>query len=146
MSELFDKFSEAYKALEKKDVSKMDALFADDIVFTTPERTLYGREAAISRFQANQDAFSELYLDVDYDTMVIDAGDSCCVEFVISGKFSGSLDSTVSISDGEVEETVAPTGKSFKMRSTDHIWWRDGKIYRFNVYYDPAEVTRQLVG
>lgn len=146
MSELFDRFSEAYKALEQKDVSKMEALFADDIVFTTPERTLHGKDAAIARFQANQDAFSELFLDVDYGTMVIDAGDSCCVEFVISGTFSGALDTTVSISDGEVDDSVAPTGKRFTMRSTDHVWWRDGKIYRFNVYYDPTEVTRQLAG
>ena len=145
MSELFDRFSEAYKALEQKDVSKMEALFAEDIVFVTPERTLYGREAAISRFQANQDAFSDLVLDVDREKMVIDAGDCVAVEFIISGTFTGALDSTVSIRDDEVEDSVAPTGKSFTMRSTDHVWWRDGKIYQFNVYYDPAEVTRQLV-
>lgn len=93
----------------------------------------------------NQNAFSELFLDVDYDTMVIDAGDSVCVEFVISGVFTGDLDTTVSINDGEVDETVAPTGKKFSIRTTDHVWWKDGKIVRFNVYYDPAEMTRQLV-
>lgn len=145
MSELFDKFSAAYKALEQRDVSKMEALFADDIVFVTPERTHHGCADAIARFKANQDAFSELHLEVDHDAMVIDAGDSVAVEFIISGTFTGDLDASVSINDGEVGDSVAATGKKFTMRSTDHVWWRDGKIYRFNVYYDPAEVTRQLV-
>lgn len=151
MSELFDRFSAAYKALEQKDgkvgdVSLMDALFDEEIVFTTPERTLHGRKEAISRFEANQHAFSELFLDVDPETMVMDAGDCVAVEFVISGRFTGDLDASVSINDGEVGDSVAPTGQAFKMRSTDHVWWRDGKIYRFNVYYDPQEVTRQIVG
>lgn len=145
MSELFDKFSDAYKALEKKDVSKMDALFADDIEFVTPERVVHGRVEAIERFQANQEAFSELFLDVDYEAGVIDAGDCVAVEFIISGSFTGTLDSSISINDGDVGDSVAATGKKFTMRSTDHVWWRDGKIYRFHVYYDPAEVTRQLV-
>jgi len=145
MSELFDRFSEAYKALERRDVSKMAALFADDIVFVTPERTMKGKEEAISRFEANQAAFSEMFLDVDYATGVIDAGDSCAVEFVISGTMKGDLDTTVSINDGEVADTVAATGKKFTIRTTDHVWWRDGKIYKFTVYYDPAEATRQLV-
>lgn len=144
MSELFDRFSEAYKALEVGDVSKMEALFAEDIVFTTPERTMRGREEAISRFKANQDAFSDLVLEVDEDSMVIDAGDCCAVEFVISGTFTGSLDTTKSIDDGDKPGELAGTGRRFTMRSTDHVWWKDGKIYRFNVYYDPNEVIHQL--
>jgi ketosteroid isomerase-like protein len=150
MSELFDKFSAAYKALEQRpgkpgDTSLMYDLFAEDIVFTSPERTLHGRDQAIARFTANQKAFSELTLNVDYDTMVIDAGHACCVEFVISGVFTGDLDTSISVNDGELDDSVAPTGKSFSIRTTDHVWWKDGKIYRFNVYYDPAEMTRQLV-
>ncbi|SHK02960.1 Ketosteroid isomerase-related protein [Pseudonocardia thermophila] len=145
MSELFDRFSEAYKALERRDVSKMADLFADDIVFITPERTMKGKEEAISRFVANQNAFSDLKLEVDPEHGVIDAGDCCAVEFIITGTLKGDLDTTVSINDGTVGDTVKATGKKFRMRSTDHVWWRDGKIYKFSVYYDPAEPTRQIV-
>src|SRR5437879_11170575 len=119
MSELFDRFSAAYKALEVGDVSKMAALFADDIVFTTPKRTMRGKEEAIGRFKANQDAFSNLVLQVDHDSMVIDAGDSCAVEFIISGIFTGSLDTSKSINDGLTPGEVEATGLRFTMRSTD---------------------------
>jgi ketosteroid isomerase-like protein len=144
MSELYNRFSEAYKALEQGDVSKMEELFAEDIVFTTPERTMHGRDEAISRFKANQAAFAGMELHVDYETMVVDAGDSCAVEFVITGRFTGALDTTKSISDDSAPDEMAATGVAFSLRTTDHVWWRDGKIYRFNVYYDPGEMIRQL--
>ena len=119
-------------------------LFADDIEFVTPERTVHGRDEAMSRFKANQAAFSEMDLHVDYDTMVIDAGDSCCVEFIISGFFTGALDTTKSINNGTVSDELTENGVHWSIRTTDHVWWKDGKIYRFNVYYDPAEMMKQL--
>jgi hypothetical protein len=146
MGELVDRFVAACRGLEEGDVSKMEALFADEIEFVTPERTMHGREEAISRFQANQGAFSGMKLNIDLENGVIDAGDRAAVEFLITGYFTGSLDQSISITDGESPDAIAGGGQAFQMRSTDHIWWDGQKITRFHVFYDPAEPLRYLRG
>ena len=146
MGELVNRFVAACDALENGDVSKMEALLADDIEFVTPERVLHGKEEAMTRFRANvEGAWSDLKMGIDVENGVIDGGDCAAVEFLITGIFSGSLDQSVSISEGETE-VIAGKGQSIQMRSTDHIWWNGEQITRFHVFYDPAEPMRYVRG
>jgi hypothetical protein len=113
MSELVRRFIDALDALAHSDPGPMAQLLDRDIEFVTPAGELRGHAQAMERFRASTGGAVRNEL-----ALAIDAEDCAALEFVLSG-------------DG------------WQMRATDHIWWRDEKIYRFHAYFDPAEPGRQ---
>lgn len=146
MSEFLDRFTEAFMAIDDDDLTKMEALLADDVELVTPERTLRGRAEAMTYFGANKGAFTNVRHVVDFENGVIDAGDALAVEFVITGTFTGALDPSQGMAptDGDGADTIAATGRDFELRSTDHVWQTDGRISRFNIYYDTGAFFDQF--
>lgn len=141
MSEFLERFSEAFMAVDHGDRTKMEALIADDIVMWTPQGEIRGRDAVLEKFNTYGGAFSEITHDVDFENDVIDAGDSLAVEFTMSATHTGVIKASAGTG---VTRDIPPTFRRFTTRTTDHVWWRDGKIYRFNIFFDPTDRLRQL--
>ncbi len=142
MSSFLDDFVEAFEAFDRKDPSKMDALLAEDVVMVNPQGTLHGREATMALFRANLDAFVDIVHEVDHESGVIDAGDALVVEFLVRGRHGGGrlrVEGAHPTDDADAPREIAPTGAPFEIRTTDHVWARNGKIVRFHIHNDPSE-------
>ena len=130
--DLMDRATEAYLA---KDYETLRALYAPDVVATTPDAgTLQGIDALLEWNRTLDEAFSGMAFEF---TAKHEAGDCAIDQGDVMGTHSGPL----RLPDGS---SIAPTGKQVRMRSVDMATVRDGKIVRHDFYYDQLDLLTQL--
>jgi ketosteroid isomerase-like protein len=130
--ELMDRATEAYFA---KDRETLRALYAPDVVATTPDAgTLHGIDALMEW----NDALDKAFPDLSYElTAAHEAGD-CAID---QGDVVGTHTGTFQLPDGG---SIQPTGKQVRMRSVDIATVRDGKIVKHDFYFDQLDMLAQL--
>ena len=117
-----------------RDVDALVACYASDAVAETPDAgRIEGRDAILEHLLAFVDAFSDITFEA---VESLEVGDTAIDEGYVTGRHTGALRTP----DG----SIAPTGKTLKLRECDLITVRDGVAVSHRFYYDQLEFLRQL--
>ncbi|MBI2395868.1 MAG: ester cyclase [Deltaproteobacteria bacterium] len=125
-----------YDAINKRDLDKAVAQFADDCEYVEIGlgRTYRGPSEVRENLSGWLRAFPDALLEV---TNVVANGDVVAVEYTARGTHSGPL-------VGPDGSTLAATGRRAETAFCDVLNMRNGKIVRGRSYYDAGSLLRQL--
>lgn len=114
------------------DINSLHSDYADDaIVEDSMHATPFvGREAIMQRKQSGMMAIPDVQIQVNNR---IAHGNQLTVEWTATGTHKGDLHSS-----------LPATGRSFSINGVTVVVRKQGKIVRESIYYDMAEVHRQL--
>jgi steroid delta-isomerase-like uncharacterized protein len=114
----------------------MAELLTDDIVWSDPAlpAPVYGIPAVQDFMRASFRTFSDLRFSEPDPPHFTVTGDLVAWEWRMEGTMTGAAD----------PPGFAPTGKSVRIDGVDLWTMRDGRIARYQAFYDMTDVARQL--
>lgn len=119
----------SFETLNRRDLSALRPLWADDIVERFPDKTCRGHDEVLAYFEATFEAVSDWNMEV---VALAEQGDDVFVQWRLTGIHSGPL------------LGIAPTGKRLEIDGMDHFVLRDGKVVSNFVIVDQMQYARQI--
>jgi ketosteroid isomerase-like protein len=117
------------------DLEELRALYAPDVVATTPDD---GELHGIDRFIEWNQSFVGSFTDRQYVPMNEHETAECAID---QGDFVGTHSEPLRLPDGQM---VPPTGKQIRVRAADVATVREGRIVRHDFYFDQLDMLVQL--
>ena len=130
-----DTMNRLTETLFSRDMDALKELYASDAVLETPDQgPVRGRDAIV----AYVGEFIAAFPDASYETAYEhESGDDAIDEGFFVGTHTGPL-------VGPDGESIAPTGKSVRMRACDVASIRDGLVTNHRFYFDQMDFLEQL--
>jgi ketosteroid isomerase-like protein len=123
------------ETLFSRDMDALKELYAADAVLETPDQgQVRGRDAIVAYVGEFITAFPDASYETAYEH---ESGDDAIDEGFFVGTHTGPL-------SGPDGESIAPTGKSVRMRACDVASVRDGLVTNHRFYFDQVDFLGQL--
>jgi ketosteroid isomerase-like protein len=122
-----------WQLFESNQLDALDALIDPDCHFKMPGMDLRGSAALRGMLAGYRVAFPDLRHHVKSH---VESGDTIAIELEVTGTHTGPMQTPGG--------TVPATGKKIVWESCDYIRVRNGKVFSWHVYHDPAPFMAAL--
>ena len=125
----------AWRAIEAGDVERLADLFSEDAELATSSAEGRGLDYVQRVFRRHHEAYPDLRHEV---LGCIESGDG--TEIALDMRFTGTHRGELNGPRG----SIAPTGRTLRWRSADHVRTRGGRIVSWRAMFDRLTIREQL--